>query len=396
MQKEQYIIAVLLSNNFNHIYMYYQEAVELLQKCRVSRHTQLAEQKFLLEVNGVKCFPRGDLVAISGKDKCGKTTVCRMLAAALLRGEYGGIKAREENLRILWIDTEQAMTSTRSVNRAIDLMCGFEPSNRQLFFVNLRNFQDKEQMRPFVRFLFDQVQPDFVVLDGIRDLIHDFNDVKESSDIVLECMRMAGGVTAEQAEGTYLHERKPCCIACVLHQNKTKEDNAMRGHLGTELANKAGEVWEATREDNGVFKFEQTRSRTCPVENPFSYKIHTEQYVDEEDASVEEVGIPEVFQRIADARSEEDGSIDQTMIKTSHYGTFAKNKENVQKMFQLVMQNQSLPWKTVLHGLCDTYGISWKDAASLKSIVPDNVVKDASGKLWKYAGPSIETSGVAV
>ena len=181
--------------------MYFQEAKELLEKCRINRHTQLAEQKFLLEINGVKCFPRGDLVAISGKEKCGKTTVCRMLATAMLRGEYGGIKAREENLRILWIDTEQAKTSTRSVSRAIDMMCGFEPEGLQLFFINLREFEDKEKMRGFVQFMFNQYKPDFVILDGIRDLIHDFNDVTQSSDIVLECMRLASGVTAELTTG---------------------------------------------------------------------------------------------------------------------------------------------------------------------------------------------------
>lgn len=375
--------------------MYFQEAKELLEKCRIYRHSQLAEQKFLLEINGVKCFPRGDLVAISGKEKCGKTTVCRMLATAMLRGEYSGIKAREENLRILWIDTEQAKTSTRSVSRAIDMMCGFEPEGLQLFFVNLREFEDKEKMRGFVQFMFNQYKPDFVILDGIRDLIHDFNDVTQSSEIVLECMRLASGVTAEEAKERELFERKPCCIACVLHQNKTKEDNAMRGHLGTELANKSGEVWEATREENGMFKFEQTRSRSCPVEAPLSYKIRTEQYVDEVDASVEDVGIPEIFQRIAEANDEAEASVGQDMIRTKHHGTFAKNKENVQKMFQLVMQDRSMPWKTVLHGLCDTYGLSWKDAASLKSVDPDIVGKDENN-LWRYLGPSLEPSGVAV
>lgn len=377
--------------------MCYQEAKELLEKYQVNRHTQLAEQKHLLEINGVKCFPRGDLVAISGKEKCGKTTVCRMLVTALLSGKYGAIKAREENLRILWIDTEQAKTSTRSVSRAVDMMCGFEPSNLQLYFVNLRECENKTEMRSFVRFLFDQYRPDFVILDGIRDLIHDFNDVKESSEIVLECMRLASGVSAEQSRTLGLCERKPCCIACVLHQNKTKEDNAMRGHLGTELANKAGEVWEATHEENGVFKFEQTRSRTSPVETALSYMIHTKQYVDEQDASVEEVGIPEVFLHISDSEDEGETSVVQELIKTKHHGTFSKTRENVQKMFQRVMRDQSLPWKTVLHELCNVYGISWKDAASLKSIVPDSVVKDASGKLWRYVGPSFDAlSGVAV
>lgn len=376
--------------------MYFEEAKELLEKCRVNRHTQLVEQKYLLEINGVKCFPRGDLVAISGKEKCGKTTVCRMLTTAMLRGEYGGIKSREENLRILWIDTEQAKTSTRSVSRAVDMMCGFEPTGDQLFFVNLRECESKEDMRGFVRFMFDQYRPDFVILDGIRDLIHDFNDVKESSEIVLECMRLASGVTSEQANEQCLHERKSCCVACVLHQNKTKEDNAMRGHLGTELANKSGEVWEASRDENGVFKFEQTRSRACPVELPLNYRIRTEQYVDERDATTEDVGIPEIIQRIVDAESEEDGSVSKDMIKTKLHGTFSKNRENVQKMFWMVMQDRSMPWKTVLHSLCDTYGISWKDAASLKTFASDNVVKDKDGKLWRYQGPSFEPSGVAV
>ena len=83
--------------------MYFQEAKELLEKCRIYRHTQLAEQKFLLEINGVKCFPRGDLVAISGKEKCGKTTVCRIIASAMLSGAYDYVHALEPDLRILWL-----------------------------------------------------------------------------------------------------------------------------------------------------------------------------------------------------------------------------------------------------------------------------------------------------
>ncbi len=376
--------------------MSYQENLELLQKCSVSRHTQLAEQKHLLEINGVKCFPRGDLVAISGKEKCGKTTICRILTTALLRGEYDGIKAREENLRILWIDTEQAMISTRSVNRGVDMMCGFEPTDQQLYFLNLRECKEKESMRSLIEFMFLQYQPDLVILDGIRDLIYDFNDIRESSKIVLGCMRMASGVSAEQAKIQGIMERKPCCVVCVLHQNKPKEDSNMRGHLGTELANKSGEVWEASREENGVFKFEQTRSRTCPVSIPLNYKVHTEQYVDEEEGSVEEIGIPEVVHKIVDMAVVEGGSVSKDMIKTKNHGTFSKNEENVQRMFCMVMQNRSLPWKTVLHGLCDTYGISWKDAASLKAVAPESVVKDASGKLWRYQGPAFEPSGVAV
>lgn len=262
-----------------------------LQKFRIRRDSQLTASRHLLEVHGVKCFPRGDLIALSGKEKCGKTTACRILTSALLRGEYQGIKALENNLRILWIDTEQAAISTRSVIRGIDLMCGFEPSDDQLYFLNLREWGEKETMIQVLRFMFDNFRPDFVILDGIRDFIHDFNDVCESADIVLECMRLSSGVNEAMAKEQKLHERQPCCIACILHQNKPKDDNNMRGHLGTELANKSGEVWESTRDDDGLFNFTQTRSRTRQIEGPVSFKVESRNYTDSFGKD-EEIGIP--------------------------------------------------------------------------------------------------------
>ena len=170
-----------------------------LEHMRIRAGTPLPEMKHLLNINGVNCFPRGDLVAISGKEKCGKTTDCRIIVSALMKGEYMGVTALEKNVSVLWIDTEQAW---------------------------------------------------------------------ESAEIVLECMRLSSGVSAEQARKKGLTERPPCCVCCILHQNKPKDDNNMRGHLGTELSNKAGEVWEATQDDDHVFSFAQTRSRTRPVDTP--------------------------------------------------------------------------------------------------------------------------------
>ena len=123
------------------------EILQRLDKCFIDRDTQLIEQKHLMEIHGVKCFPRGDLIAISGKEKCGKTTACRILSTILLRGEYEGFTALEKNLRILWIDTEQARVSTRTVSRAIDMMCNFQPTSDQIRFLNLREWGDKASMR---------------------------------------------------------------------------------------------------------------------------------------------------------------------------------------------------------------------------------------------------------
>ena len=41
-----------------------------------------------------------------------------------------------------------------------------------------------------------------------------------------------------------LAKEKNCCIVCVLHQNKSEQDRNMRGSIGTELTNKAFEVFQ--------------------------------------------------------------------------------------------------------------------------------------------------------
>lgn len=361
------------------------EIVARLDKCFIDRDTKLLEQKHLMEINGVKCFPRGDLIAISGKEKCGKTTACRILSTILLRGEYEGFKSLENNLRILWIDTEQARVSTRTVSRGIDMMCGFLPSSDQIRYLNLREWGDKASMRLVLQVMFDSFRPDFVILDGIRDFIDDFNDVRESADIVLEVMRLSSGVTAEDAKEKKLHDRMPCCIACILHQNKPKDDNNMRGHLGTELANKAGEVWESTRDDGGIFKFTQTRSRTRPLEEPICFKVISRNYTDST-GRVEEIGIPELWKSSSDITQKDIPAVPE-MIKTTNHGEFPRTEINVQWMFWNLMRKKGFKWNDLVRQSSDMYGLGWSDIVSLYGMVKSSVIKDNVDLLWHYQGP---------
>ena len=362
------------------------EIQQRLEKCFIDRDTHLIEQKHLMEIHGVKCFPRGDLIAISGKEKCGKTTACRILSTILLRGEYEGFRSLDSNIRILWIDTEQARVSTRTVSRAIDMMCGFLPTSDQIRYLNLREWGDKASMRLVLQVMFDNFCPDFVILDGIRDFIDDFNDVRESAEIVLEVMRLSSGVSAEEAKEKKLRERMPCCIACILHQNKPKDDNNMRGHLGTELANKAGEVWESTRDDDGLFKFTQTRSRTRPLEEAICFKIRSQNYIDQT-GRVEEIGIPEIWQNQKEVEGSE--PLGQT-IKTKNHGEFPKTEVNALWMFWNLMRNRGFKWTDLTRQFCDYYGVTWQIMTSLKHMIDSYLVKDDLSLEWRYIGPSFD------
>ncbi len=365
------------------------EIQQRLEKCFIDRDTQLIEQKYLLEIHGVKCFPRGDLIAISGKEKCGKTTACRILATAMLRGEYEGIRALEQGLRILWIDTEQARISTRTVSRGIDLMCGFLPTSDQIRYLNLREWGDKASMRLVLQVMFDNFCPDFVILDGIRDFIDDFNDVRESADIVLEVMRLSSGVSAEDAKEKKLRERMPCSIACILHQNKPKDDNNMRGHLGTELANKSGEVWESTRGEDGLFEFTQTRSRTRPLEAPIHFKIKSKIYIDASGRQ-EEIGIPEIWNEATDVPAAPEGP----MIKTS-LGSYKKDANTAYWLFWRLMNGRAWKFDDLKREFCSQYNVHFSMFNNLRNLIFDSIVRDDVSLLWYYQGPSFSPDDAA-
>jgi hypothetical protein len=73
----------------------------------------------------------------------------------------------------------------------------------------------------------DVLKPDIVFIDGIRDIIGDFNNNEESASLVQELMAIA--------------EKQGICIWNVLHMNPrpgNDDESKMRGHLGTELGNK--------------------------------------------------------------------------------------------------------------------------------------------------------------
>ena len=360
-----------------------------LEHMRIRAGTSLPEMKHLLNINGVNCFPRGDLVAISGKEKCGKTTDCRIIVSALMKGEYMGVTALEKNVSVLWIDTEQASQTSRAVCRGIEMMCGFEPSDARFVYFALREYPDRQEMTEAMRMLFNEYCPDIAIVDGIRDFIPDFNDVVESAEIVLECMRLSSGVSAEQARKKGLTERPPCCVCCILHQNKPKDDNNMRGHLGTELSNKAGEVWEATQDDDHVFSFAQTRSRTRPVDTPLRYKVVSRNYVDIENQKSEEIGIPQLWEPTeADAEEE----VEKVKNFKTNFGWKPMTQETANMMFYTIMGYADWNFNTMKAKFVEYWGVSYPMFGKLYSMTDHHVfdVMVNGIKIYRYNGPKFD------
>jgi hypothetical protein len=83
---------------------------------RITLDTQIPPHDFLFRWGDRPCFARGELVALTGKAKSGKTFVCSMLMALAVRSPFMGFsRLHDQPLRVVWIDTEQSEDSTHEI-----------------------------------------------------------------------------------------------------------------------------------------------------------------------------------------------------------------------------------------------------------------------------------------
>ena len=263
-----------------------QQEVEELFTGRITPETVLPPMQPLFEMFGVPCFYRGELVADCGKAKSGKTFFLSILMAACLTEKVLALERHTDNkghtddtdftdfkpLRVLWIDTEQSQQSTQDilVNRIIPLSGDSQKSvksersvcdiDSSLFAFNLRGlgFEKRAKM---VDVAIRTLAPDIAIIDGIKDLMTDINDAVQATLIMEHLMSLA--------------KEQNCCIVCVLHQNKSEQDRNMRGSIGTELTNKAFEVFQCeVIGESDTFKVTHTYSRKQKMKQKLYYRVN--------------------------------------------------------------------------------------------------------------------------
>ena len=257
----------------------------LLEQLRITPEKELPKMEFLFQLYGKPCFPRRELVAITGKAKSGKTFVTSMLMAVGNLNVNVNLnpnlnpnicqlplkRMREEPFKVMWYDTEQSDESTQDIlkNRIIRLLNNSNtnltnPTNnlwseKSIDVFNVRGVPWKER-RDLLCEAVKRCKPDLVIVDGIRDLVNDINDGVLAQEVMEELMHLA--------------TEHDCCIVCVLHQNKSGEDHNLRGWIGTELMNKAFEVYSCEKlMPQRIFSLEQTLTRKYDIERTMYFEV---------------------------------------------------------------------------------------------------------------------------
>lgn len=201
----------------------------------VSMTTVYPPDDYLLTIGGVGAFAKKDLVAIKAKQKSGKSVLISLCMGALLGGRWNTLERTREGLRILYVDTEMKEADTQLLGRKALRVAGLPETADvpELVMMNLRRLTTTG-CREALPVLLGELRPDILFIDGIVDVVNDFNDVEESQNVVRALLDMADSFN--------------CCIVSVLHTNKSADDHNMRGHLGTILSQKSANVFECEKD----------------------------------------------------------------------------------------------------------------------------------------------------
>ena len=241
-----------------------ENAIIIWQASRLSIGMKCEKAPEILKANGTVVGTLGNFSASIGKAKSKKTfNVSAIVAAALKNGTVLLYSAElpKDKRKILYVDTEQSKYHCHKVMERILRLAGLptDKDRDDFVFIVLRE-QTPDKRKQIIGYMLENM-PDvgLLIIDGIRDLMYDINSPSESTDLINLLMRWSSGYN--------LH------IHTVLHLNKG--DDNTRGHIGTELNNKAETVLQITKstQDGNISEVKAMHIRDREFD-PFAFRIN--------------------------------------------------------------------------------------------------------------------------
>ena len=232
-------------------------AMDEKERYLIDLSKEYTEPNFLIKSNGAGVLARGDIAAIKAKSKSGKSFVCSIFASVVLGTPWGDLQPTFEGGKVLYFDTEQNKLNTAKLAKRVHALCNFDiHSNSDKFKCYALRQMNMENRLPFIKKRIEEEKPALAVIDGIVDLLQDFNDIKQSSDVIQALMQISAD--------------NDCSVLFVLHENKT--DTNMRGHIGSMAVQKCADVFQIEKRKDGTLNVTECECRNIPISD-FSFAI---------------------------------------------------------------------------------------------------------------------------
>ncbi len=191
----------------------------------------------LITLNGQGFIYQNTINVIQGKAGSHKSRLTELLCSCMLADIYGdkflGFRSwvPDEGIKLIYADTERNLRdqypyALQSIIRNADRSLLHPPKDlHHISLINTNRSERFEILELYLKYMRQKTDKHlFVVLDVVTDCIENFNDPNGTMRFIDFLNRMINnhGVT----------------FLCVIHENPGSSDKA-RGHLGTEIMNKA-------------------------------------------------------------------------------------------------------------------------------------------------------------
>lgn len=205
--------------------------------------------RYVLTWNGVGFAPLGGIHAVTGQSGNGKTMTLAQFISAILGGSFGNLayNLSEEipDPKVLYIDTEMEEDNTIAMKNRVLSMTGriIGESYDDFIVLMLREAasSDKSVSSAVMRWRLTlkalyEYRPTVAFIDGLLDVVNDFNSNTECQEIIYQCMQAAThyGIS----------------LWCLVHQNPGADK--LVGHLGSMLERKVTDVFVTKKEKNAT------------------------------------------------------------------------------------------------------------------------------------------------
>ena len=241
---------------------------------------QYKPPRYTLSWKSIPFAPLGGIHNITGQSGNGKTMTIAQFMATILSGEFGQLKyelsAEIPKPKVLYIDTEMEKDNTIAVKNRVLSMAGRDINGQydDFVIVMLRDVAEVPELdkngkpvldkhgRPVfvnpavVRWRMTlkaiwQFKPTAVFIDGLLDVVADFNNNIECQELIFKCMKVASHYDIS--------------LWCILHQNPGGEK--LVGHLGSFLERKVTDVIQTSKKKNDTtgeitFEVKQKKARS--------------------------------------------------------------------------------------------------------------------------------------
>lgn len=218
---------------------------DMLRAASIDPQAQYERPPVLFSFDGHPLLTMQNISVISGKAKSRKSGFASVLASMVISPNSNRMdwqRMRKDRLQaerphnrsgVLLFDTEQSQYHAWAITRRILYMADREQGlGSALHSYALRDFHPSDRLQ----FIAETIERhahecSLVIIDGIRDVVMNINSEDEATLMNQWLLSVT--------------KRHNIHITCVIHENKGNE--SLRGHIGTELMNKAEAVFTVTK-----------------------------------------------------------------------------------------------------------------------------------------------------